>query len=147
MNESTLHQVPCEEILHSIALDAHSCPPEPQDIPGSTPEQFATSDVQPGLVLTVNGHLCTRIGEPRMNDVHQYISARLRLMFQRGQSGTGKLFSPSVPKSQSQHQLSDMSHGRMFRNECVNSSESRPEDGLDVVFLADVSIPHHVVIP
>jgi ADP-ribosylglycohydrolase len=82
MSESTQHQVPYEEILHAIALDAHSCLPEPQDIPGSNPNRFETSDVQPGLVLTVNEHLCTRVGKPRMNDTRQHNSARLRRMFQ-----------------------------------------------------------------
>jgi hypothetical protein len=35
----------------------------------------------------------------------------------------------------------------MFRNECITPSESRDEERLDVVFLADVSVLHHVFMP
>ena len=85
MSESTLHQVPYEEILHAIALDAHSCEPEPWGVPASKPDHSETSDVQPGqpdLVLTANEPLCTRPWRSRMNDIHQHNSARLGQMFQ-----------------------------------------------------------------
>lgn len=85
MSESTLHQVPYEEILHSIALDAHSCGPEPWGTPANNPDQCKTSDVQPDqpdLVLTANEPLCTRPWRSRLNEVHQHNSARLRQMFQ-----------------------------------------------------------------
>lgn len=85
MSESTLHQVPYEEILHAIALDAHSCGPESWGTPASNPDQFKTTDIQPDQtdrVLTASEPLYTRPGRSRMNDIHQYNSARLRLMFQ-----------------------------------------------------------------
>ena len=85
MSESTQHQVPYEEILHAIALDAHSCWRETQGIPVGSPDQFETTGAQPdrpGLALTASESFCTRPKRSRMNGINQHNSARLRMMFQ-----------------------------------------------------------------
>jgi ADP-ribosylglycohydrolase len=85
MSESDLHQVPYEEILHAIALDAHSCLPELGETPQSgsdDADHMATLPSQTAIRPVGLTSLRPKLRIPRMNHLKECNTARLSELFQ-----------------------------------------------------------------
>ena len=85
MNESAQHHIPYEEILHSIAMDAHACGAEPWDGPPSSPDHFdqpITSCSHPAHACATQESSNYKSGRPRMNESRQINTTILRQLFE-----------------------------------------------------------------
>jgi len=87
MNESILHHVPYEEVLHAIAMDAHGGWPEPQDVPSGSPgpmNRSATPCSRPIHAVAVADAANRTSRRPRMNASPQTNATILGQLFQTG---------------------------------------------------------------